>query len=60
MFLKLSRRDIDLILKWLEPTEYFIFHVFFVLWRGMLPREGKGGRFPYLSVFDSTVTKTDR
>ena len=27
---------------------------------GMLPREGKGGQFPYLSVFESTVTKTDR
>ena len=29
----------------------------YLLWRGMLPREGKGGQFPYPMVFESTGLK---
>ena len=41
----------------LKITDIFFL---FILWCGMLPREGDGGQFPYPSVFESTGIKLDR
>ena len=33
--------------------------VFLLVWRGMLQREGRGGQFPYPTVFESAGIRTD-